>query len=158
MAKIVKRISFYAETWTQIEEKAKVRNTSPTQWVIDAAMDRLHGTIRDTQLAIDVSAPASKRPKRPKTEVQEDKPSGETPPPNWGVDIKRIQELQEVVARERDLLESYLSATVRDPATGEDVPDNPDAWYIVECRERLSAAEEELDQLVPKTEAPDELV
>lgn len=153
--RVIKKVSYTVEMWEQIQAQAKDRCITPNAWIKNILVSYLRGELNSPGIGIGAT-PTCTPVKGPKavTPTVPLLPAGSIMEPDnfWGYDndtMARLRDLQDQLSDELALLEEYESATVIDPATGVEGPDNPDADYMVECREKIATLETQIGSIVP---------
>ena len=155
MRKISKTIRISPERWGEIAHLAKLKETTPSQWILDAVIGRLEGTLCCVE-AHSVSRGTSKAPKKVAPILQlssNDSVACLSAVEAWkncGYDIGRIQKLQSEIADARSTYETYLGGLV-----GEELEIEKKSWYVVEAKDRWDTLQVELDEIVPKSKGDD---
>lgn len=148
MGKVTRQIRFSEQLWGDIVEKAQTSGLSPNNLVVFILSNYMNGALNLTKIG---STPV-KSTKKEELKPVKQKDCVEAPPSDWLTNPTslRIKELQDLIAQEQFNLDGYLEARFPDPETGElTLEDDPDAWYIVESRQKLEALQEELHSIMP---------
>lgn len=152
--KSYRRISLHNGLWEEIQKCAARDFTTTNQWVAE----KLRNAARDTYYQGPEVKTKSSSKTEPEKEVLCNEPEEVVLAPlpyetGWAQHglTKELQEAQDDVKKCQDDLDSYTTAIVRDPVTGEEGYDDPDAPYIVEARRLLEAAQERLEKVAPVT-------